>query len=78
MTRNRFYEVVEAVLVEHREATSRFPSFRSRHEGYAIIKEELDELWEEIKTKNTDEARLRKEAVQLAAMALRFVVDCTT
>jgi len=51
--------------------------FNSAHEGYAVILEELDELWEEVKKKR--EARLttkmRREAVQVATMAIRFIKD---
>jgi|GEM_PF-5944413 len=48
---------------------------RSAHEGYAVILEELDELWEEIKRKDRDKKRMRAEAVQVAAMATRFLID---
>jgi len=56
-------------------ATANFPEFRSPLEGYAIILEELDELWDEIK-KNSDQEILAGEAKQVAAMALRFLTDC--
>ncbi len=45
------------------------------HEGYAVILEELDELWDEIKRQQIDQAAMRKEALHVAAMALRFVKD---
>jgi len=60
---------------EASRAATRFPPFNSHHEGYAIIKEELDELWDEIKTKECDPTKIQKEAVQVAAMALRFLTD---
>ena len=64
--------------MELTRAQSKFPPFNSGHEGYAVILEELDELWREIRsnqaTPGRDE-RMRKEAVQVAAMALRFLVD---
>lgn len=47
----------------------------SAHEGYAVILEELDELWEEVRAQHHDLAAMRKEAVQVAAMAARFVHD---
>lgn len=47
----------------------------SAHEGYAVILEELDELWDEIKAQTPDRSKMRKEALQVAAMALRFVED---
>ena len=49
----------------------------SAHEGYAVLLEEVDELWAHIKVKQgkRDVKAMRKEAVQVAAMALRFVVE---
>ena len=48
--------------------------FNSEHEGYAVILEELDELWEAIK-ENEHPTRLREEAIQVAAMALEFATQ---
>ena len=49
----------------------------SLHEGYAVILEELDELWEEVRAwqPGADLTKARKEAIQVAAMALRLVHD---
>ena len=47
----------------------------SAHEGYAVLIEEVDELWEEVKRQERDPAAMRKEALHVAAMALRFIVD---
>jgi len=47
---------------------------KTRHEGYAVILEELDELWEAIRN-NEDIDKVRLEAAQVGAMALRFIVD---
>jgi hypothetical protein len=65
---------------EFYRATSEFPAFHSAHEGYAVLKEEVDELWDEVKTKRVQfpelhRAAMRKEAIQVAAMAIRFVFD---
>lgn len=67
--------IVGSVLVELESAIDKFPKFNSAHEGYAIIKEELDELWDEIKNKDSNPNEQRKEAVQVAAMAIRFMLD---
>lgn len=48
--------------------------FNSLHEGYAVLMEEIDELWEEIKHRNTDLLAIREEAIQVAAMALKMVM----
>ncbi len=58
-------------------ATSHFKKFNSAHEGYGVILEELDELWEEIKKKKGERNihKMRSEAKQVAAMAVRFMTD---
>jgi len=68
-------KAIEEILQEYKQATIKFGEFASTHEGYAVILEELDELWDEIKI-NSDKSELRKEAIQVAAMGLRFIVDC--
>ncbi len=69
-------EGVQLVLNELRSATSKSGPFNSGHEGYAVIREELDELWEEIKSKEPgNDARQGGEAIQVAAMALRYLHD---
>lgn len=68
---------LNAVAIEYGNATQHHGPFHSAHEGYAVIKEELDELWDEIKLKSSERnpVNLREEAVQVAAMAIRFLVD---
>lgn len=72
---DKTFNVVEDVRVEVNRALEKFPSFNSAHEGYAVILEELDELWEEIKAKKPSDEQMRSEAIQVAAMAIRFVMD---
>ena len=54
-------------------AQERFRPFNNAHEGYAVILEELDELWAAVK--QNDLRGARSEAVHVAAMAIRFIVD---
>jgi len=68
-------KAITLVNMELEEAQEKFMSFHNYHEGYAVIKEELDELWEEIKNKNQSIEKLKKEAKQVGAMAVRFLVD---
>lgn len=51
-------------------------SFNSLHEAYAVLKEEVDELWHEIKCKKYSKALIRDEAIQVAAMAVKLVLSC--
>lgn len=62
---------------ELERARKKFPPMASAHEGYAVILEELDELWDIIKQKQSvrDYAALRKETVQLGAMVLAFLIE---
>jgi hypothetical protein len=66
-----------ALYHEYLKASEKFGSFASSHEGYAIIKEEIDELWDEIKDNKRPGTigRQRKEALQVAAMGLRYLID---
>lgn len=66
-------KVILEVLDELDKARKKFAPMNSAHEGAAVIKEEYDELWDEVKANNGP--RAREEAVQVAAMALRFLID---
>jgi len=68
---------MEDVLVELARARLKFGGFVNAHEGYAVIKEEFDELWDAVRMQYGDKRNeeMRKEAIQVAAMALRFVTD---
>ena len=72
-------DALDAISQEVTKATNKFPPFNSPHEGFAILKEEVDELWDEVKAHDpSNEVRpeaMRKEATQVAAMALRFLTD---
>lgn len=72
---NRAQEMLTPVIAEFERAHSRFPPFNSPHEGWAVIREELDELWDEIKADRGREESAIKEAQQVAAMALRYLYD---
>jgi NTP pyrophosphatase (non-canonical NTP hydrolase) len=70
-------KVLADVYAEVARATDNWPAFNSAHEGYAVLAEEVDELWDHVKTnqKRRDLAAMRKEAIQVAAMAVRFALE---
>lgn len=78
--RDRYSYAIGLVDLEYKRAAGRWGAFNSAHEGYAILLEEVDELWAEVKRKPSvrDLEVMRAEAVQVAAMALRFLVDVCT
>ena len=53
----------------------RHGGFISLHEAYAVIEEEMDEVWYITKQKKCDRSRddLRKELIQVAAMAVKAI-----
>ena len=67
-------QVVEQVMDELRRATRQHGPMKSGHEGYAVILEEVDDLWHEIK--HGTKSKARKEALQVAAMAVRLIANC--
>ena len=68
-------KAINLVRDELSKATNTHGEMQSAHEGYAVILEEMDELWEEIKKKHQNLPMMMEEAVQVAAMAIRFIVD---
>lgn len=83
------YDIVLGdVGAEIYDANEKFPAaYTSPHEGYAILAEEVDELWTAVKAaqkprlfgsdREREEAlrEIRVEAIQVAAMAIRLVND---
>ena len=70
-------EAIAQVIEELNVARQNYAPMNSDHEGYAVILEEFDEVWEEIKKRpyQKDRNLIRAEMKQVAAMALRFMID---
>ena len=67
---------IDLVLAEVRAEfvrAQRYGAFHSEHEGYAVIQEEVDELWDAVKA--NDWGHACRESIQVAAMAVRFFYD---
>ena len=71
------YDISTEFADELTRARAKFPPMASAHEGYAVIAEEFDELWEIVKQNQTqrDYVALRKETIQLGAMVLAFLIE---
>lgn len=69
------HPAIADVIEEYYAACQEHPPMHSAHEGWAVIKEELDELWEEVRKKNPSRELQYKEAKQVAATAIRFMID---
>lgn len=65
------------VLGEIARAKKKHPAnFHGPHEAYAVLLEEVDELWDEVKKNGGGrDLEAHKEAMQAAAMAIRYMVE---
>jgi len=64
---------IELIRSEYLKARAKHGPLRNSHEGYAVILEELDEAWAEIKCNNAVLAK--EELAQVAAMCLAFILE---
>lgn len=67
--------VAAEMVAEMERAKMHGEYFASLHEAYAVILEELDEVWDvtRLKRRDRNEQELRKEFIQLGAMALKAI-----
>jgi predicted oxidoreductase (fatty acid repression mutant protein) len=67
-------QAFERVRKELEKALEKHPKpFNSPHEGFAIIQEEVDELWDDVKSDNIIGQKV--EAAQVAAVAIRYLMQ---
>lgn len=69
-------DVLDDVKKEVESAESKFSEYHSSHEGYSVIAEELDELWELVKAHSHDYKKEYEEAKQIACTAVRYMKMC--
>jgi hypothetical protein len=76
-TSERLEGAMNAVRDELSLAMAKHPAMTNAHEAYAIILEELDEFWAEVKSQGHQRSpeKMREELLQTAAMAIRAIVD---
>lgn len=69
--------LLNVVGAEVRRAEKLHPPINSLHEGYAVIAEELDEFWEQVRRKASDRdpVAVRTELIQTAAMCVRTILN---
>lgn len=75
----KLQEILKDIKKEFETVAKKWKGFNSLHEAYAIVLEEVDELWEEVKASQKNSSRIkfaRKEAIHVATMAIRLIFDC--
>jgi hypothetical protein len=72
-------EICDAIKVELWQAVDEHGPIHGLHEAHSIMLEELEEFWEEVKKKQSvrHQADWIKELLQLGAMCVRTIQDCT-
>lgn len=71
--KDREKKVLDAVCKELYTSTEKYGPFKTTHEAFGVLREEVDEFWDACKANDLTE--MEKEAIQVAAMALRFIID---
>lgn len=76
--RERLRDAAVDAQAEAQAGSDMWGDFNSAHEAYGVLTEEYRELEVHVFTnqKRRDLAAMRKEAIQVAAMALRFAAEC--
>lgn len=77
-------DILHEVDCEVTSAMAKHEGMKSRHEAYAVLLEEVDEFWDEVKKNpkkmDVDTAtewhlNMRQELIQIAAMAVQAIHD---
>ena len=74
------YDLGDYVALEAKRASDIYEPMNGPHEAYAIIKEEFEEFWDEVKAYSIPKGRdtranMRLELIQTAAMCIRTIKD---
>lgn len=72
-TQEQIDYMLQSIEKEYVRARQMHNPMRGPHEGWAVIYEEMDEMWDEIKANQINLAR--KECLQVAAMCLAFLLE---
>lgn len=70
-----FDTIVKLVKEELERANEKFPMFYSKHHGYAVILEELEEMWDEIKMRKPNPCFVQRECIQMTTMCFKFLMS---
>ena len=70
--------IFRLVKGEALKASNKFGPYNSTHEGYAVLKEEVEEFWELVKESKQDGRlgnKMIDELIQIAAVSIRMIEE---
>jgi len=70
----RLDKVLADVRAEVERAINMHGGLASAHEGHSVIREELEELWDEVKADRGYQQSAMTEALQTAAMGVKYII----
>ena len=75
MTNKNRQLILDEIHSELIRANTLHPPFKSLHEAYAVILEEVDEFWDEVKKKDgiRDKENIKSELIQICAMCIKTI-----
>lgn len=68
-------DIIHIIQIEASMSREKYGPFNSTHEGYAVLKEEVEELWDLVKKSNQDgdlSEEMIKELTQICAVSYRM------
>ena len=70
-----YTDALQKVLNELDDIVETRSEYHSWHEAYAILKEEVDEVWDEIRMKSPSGYACTEELKQVAAVAIKAMIQ---
>lgn len=70
-------KTIRQIIPDYNQAILKNPPFNSPHEGWAVLKQGVDQLWEEVKKNKNSRSieSMRKEATFIGATVMRFLIE---
>ena len=69
----KVHVALQQFAIAYDKARMKHRPMHSSHEGYAVLLEEVDELWDAVK--RDDYQAMKEEAVHIGAMAAAFLAE---
>jgi hypothetical protein len=70
-------KAIRLIIPEYNQIICKSPPLQNTYEGWAMLEQGMEELWDEIKKdkKVQSPEQMRREAIFISATAMRFMID---